>query len=161
MRIARLLVLAFMVLGTLGAARKPALSVGFHAEANARDGEPFAMPVKFQNPERDGFVERIPSLSDRNIQAIYPVAAADGTFGCAFQLDQSGRIGLQTLSAERRGTSLVVFLSTKTGVHQVIDMVIDKPVNDGIIYVPRGLTQFEIAALQKQFRTMGQTKKRK
>src|SRR4030095_15434384 len=43
MRIARVLVLALVALGALGAGRKPALSVGFHAEANARDGEPFAM----------------------------------------------------------------------------------------------------------------------
>jgi len=161
MKILRILVLAPLLLSFVAAAKKPQVSVRFHAEANARDGEPFAMPIKFQNPARDGFVERVPSISERDIKAVYPVPATDGTFGCAFQLDQHGRIGLQTLSTQRRGASLVVFVNTKSGMHQVIDMIIDKPITDGIVYIPRGLTQLEIAALQKKFRTMGAAAKRK
>ena len=157
----RILLVAPLLLLMMAAAKKPAVAVRFHAEANARDGEPFSMPVKFQNPPRDGFVERVPSISERDIRAVYPVRADDGSFGCAFQLDQHGRIGLQTISTQRRGASLVVFVNTKSGMHQVIDMLIDKPITDGIIYIPRGLTEAEIAALQKQFRTMGAAAKRK
>jgi len=161
MKLARLFLILSATFFLTAGAKKPAVSVRFHVEANARDGEPFAQAVKFRNPERDGFVERVPSLSERDIKAIYPVPAGDGSFGCAFLFDQHGRIGLQTLSTLRRGSSLLVFVSSKSGMHQVIDMIIDKPITDGIVYVPRGLTQLEITALQKQFRTMGTTAKRK
>ena len=148
----------------LGMAKKPKeITVRFHVEANARDGAPFAIPVTYRNPPRAGFAERVPSLSERDISAIFPVQAADGTFGCAFQFNKHGTFALQTQSTLRRGTSLIVFVVTKAGVHQVIDMVIDKPITDGIIYVPYGLTAYEIALLQKEFPTMGQPpgKKRK
>lgn len=145
----------------LGAAKKPALSVRFHLEANARDGEPFAMPVKLRNPPRDAFAERVPSISERDVRAIFPVTAPDGSFGCAFQLNKHGSLKLQTMSLEKRGSAIVVFISTKAGMHQVIDLVIDKPIRDGIIYVPQGMTQLEILALQKQFPTMGQGGRKK
>jgi hypothetical protein len=140
----------------LGAAKKPEIAVRFHVEANARDGDVFAMPVKFRNPPRDGFVERVPSLSERDVQAIYPTNAGDGTFGCAFILNTHGRNALQTISMEKRGSSLVVFVSTKSGTHQIVELMIDKPINDGVIFVPRGMTLLEIEALQKQFPAKGQ-----
>jgi hypothetical protein len=40
-------------------------------------------------------------------------------------------------------------------------MVVDKPVRDGIINIPHGLTLLEIQMLEKQFPTLGATKKRK
>ena len=161
MKSRRMLLLLPLVLLFVAAARKQAIAVRFHVEANARDGETFAMPVKFENPPRAGFVERIPSLSERDIKAIFPTRTPDGTFGCAFMLTGHGRFALQSLSSERRGSSLVVFVSTKTGMHQVVDLMIDKPIADGVIYVPAGLTGLEIEALQKQFPTLGQGKNKK
>ena len=161
MRVASFFLPLFALL-FLGAAKKqPLLSVRFHAEANAHDGEPFAMPVKFRSPERAGFAERVPTISERDIVSIYPVPAADGSFGCAFQLNKHGTLSLATLSTEKRGKSLVVFVATAGGMHQVIDMIIDKPIKDGLIYVPRGLTQLEIAAMEKQFAIMGQGGRKK
>jgi hypothetical protein len=161
MKTARLLLFLPLVLLFVAAAKKPTVALRFHVETNARDGDVFAMPIKFQNPPRDGYVERVPSLSERDVRAIFPTNAGDGSLGCAFMLTSHGRMSLQTFSTERRGSSLVIFVSTKTGTHQVIDMAIDKPITDGIIYVPRGLTELEIAALQKQFPTAGQREKRK
>jgi hypothetical protein len=161
MKTGRLLLLLPLALLLVAAAKKPALALRFHVETNARDGDAFAMPIKFENPPRDGYIERVPSLSERDVRAIFPTNAGDGSFGCAFMLTAHGRTSLQTFSTERRGSSLAVFVSTKTGTHQVIDLAIDKPITDGIIYVPRGLTQLEIAALQKQFPTAGAGGKRK
>ncbi len=161
MKFARALLLPILALSLLGMAKKPQISVRFHAEANPRDGEPFTVPAKFHNPDRDGVVEKIPVVSERDIRAIYPVPAADGTFGCLFQLDDHGRVGLQTVSTERRGALLIAFISTKAGTHQAAELLIDKPIVDGKIYIPSGLTQLEIEALQKQFPTLGQRGKRK
>ena len=137
-------------------ARKPKIMVRFHIEANARDGQPFAMPVEFRNPPRKGFMAQIPAISERNIDAVFPYPAADGTFGCAFKLDNFGRTSLEEMSLSNRGASVVAFVSTAKGRHQVIDMIVDKVIRDGIITIPSGLTQLEIDMLTKEFDVMGQ-----
>ena len=142
-------------LALTGMARKSMLSIRFHVEAKEEDGPRFSVPVKFANPPRAGFMSSIPAISERNIVAVYPVVSPAGTWGCAFKFDEDGRINLDTLSREHRGASLVVIIATKGGSHQVIDMVIDHPVTDGILFVPRGLSPGEIEALTKKFRVFG------
>jgi hypothetical protein len=52
-------------------------------------------------------------------------------------------------------------MGTKLGTAQVIDMQIDRPVNDGIVSIPYGLTRMQIEALEKAFPVLGRpTKKR-
>jgi hypothetical protein len=151
---------ALLALALLGMGSKPQLGVRFYAEANARDTDRFAKPITFRNPQREGFIENVPSIHERMIKAIYPFQARDGSWGCAFQLDNSGRINLEVLSTERRGSSLVVFVSTKTGTHQVVELLVDKPIRDGIISIPSGLTELEIAAMTKSFPVLGQKKQK-
>ena len=156
MRFPRSVFLPILALCVLGMGRKEfPVTVRFFAEANANDTEKFATPIKFANPAREGFIEKVPVLSERNVKAIYPFPAADGTLGCAFQLDHSGRINLEVVSTERRGTSMVVYVGTKQGAHQVLDMVIDRSVRDGVITIHRGLTQMEIEAMGKQWPVIG------
>ena len=150
---------ALLALTFLGMAKKPPLTVRFHLEANKLDTERFATPVQLKHPPREAYMERVAALSERNIVAIFPFTAADGTWGCSFKLDNSGRINLEVLSTERRGSTLVGFISTKSGTHQTVDQMIDAPIKDGIVSIPSGLSALEIAALQKQFRVMGQRKK--
>ena len=152
MHFSRLAFLALAALCCLGFGRKEfAVTVRFFAEANRNDTERFSSPIQFRNPPRAAFVEKVPSISERNIKAVYPFRANDGTMGCAFRLDDSGRVNLDVVSTERRGSSMVAFVSTKGGTHQVIDMVIDRTVSDGIISIQRGLTELEIAAIVKQW----------
>ena len=155
MKTLRLFPILLAALALTGMARKPALSIRFHVEAGGTEGAPFAVPVKFANPPRDGFMSSVPAISERNIVAVYPVPSPTGSWGCAFKLDESGRVALDTLSREHRGASLVGFVSTKGGTHQLLDMVIDRPVSDGILWLPRGLTPGEIELFVKQFRTFG------
>lgn len=140
---------------------KPKVTVRFHTETNARDGSTFAMPIKLQYQQRDTFLKRVPDFSERNIRSIFPFRNADNTWGCAFKLDEQGRIRLETMSSEAQGSALVVFIGTKAGQHQVIDMRIDRPVTDGIIMVPRGMTELEVTVLKEQFVVMGEEKKKK
>ena len=62
------------------------------------------------------------------------------------------------VSSARTGSSLVVFVATKTGIHQVIDMIIDRRITDGVITIQKGLTDLEAAALRKEFRDFGHLK---
>jgi hypothetical protein len=133
----------------------PKISVRFFCEANARDGTAFSTPVKLGNPPRDAFLQKVPSIHEKQIKAIYPFKAADGTWGCAFRLDNDGRINLEVVSTDHRGSMLVGFLGTKKGNHRVVEMVIDRTVSDGIISIPRGLTDLEMAVLRSQFKVLG------
>ena len=151
----RLPLLAVLALSTLGMARKSTVSIRWHLEVGGQEGAPFALPVKFVNPPREGFMSSIPAVSERNITGIYPVQAANGSWGCAFRLDQEGRISLETLSQEHRGASMVAFVSTKGGTHQVMDMIVDQPVSDGILYIPQGLTALEIETFKKKYPLFG------
>ncbi len=157
----RLLLPALAFLCFSAAAKKPELTVRFHAEANAQDGDRFASPAALRYPPRAAYIEKTPSISERNIKAIYPFPTKDTSWGCSFQLDGSGRLALEVLSTERKGTSIVVFISSKTTTHQVIDMVIDQRVSDGVITVQHGLTELEIAALRKQFPVLGEVAAKK
>ena len=137
---------------------KPGVTVRFHTETNAQDSDTFAMPVNLFYQRRKAYLNRVPDFSEKQVQTIFPFEAGDGTWGCVFQLTAQGRLRLESLSSETRGAALVVFVGTKGGQHQVVDMVIDRPVTDGIITVPRGLTGPEVVALRKQFKEIGARK---
>ena len=144
-----------LTLPSYGMSRKPIVTVRFHVEANSRDTDTFSMPVNLLYQRRSTHVSRVPAFSEKQIKAIFPFEAGDGTWGCAFQLDVQGRIRLETMSSESRGSAMVVFIGTKGGMHQVVDMIIDRPVTDGVITIPKGLTALEVAALRKQFKDLG------
>ena len=155
-------VLPIVALAFVAAAKKqPDVIVRFHAEAKKLDGEQFASPADLKNPPRKAYIEKVPTIAERNIKAIYPFEAPDGTWGCAFQLDGSGRLALQVMSTDRRGSSVVAFMGTKKGNVQVVDMQVDRPVTDGIISIPYGMTRMQIEALEKAFPVMGQTAKKR
>ena len=83
----------------------------------------------------------------------YP--APDGTFGALFQLDEHGKVVLDTLSVERRGAFLFVFINSR----MITDLQIDKRVSDGKIYVPSGLTAADVELMKKKWRSPGERKR--
>jgi hypothetical protein len=144
-----------------GSSQKPSVTVRFHSEANPNDGTSFAMPAKLQYQRRDVHLNRVPALSERQIRKIYPFPAEDGSWGCVFQFDEQGRIRLETMSSAQQHTALVLFVGTKQGQHQVIDMLIDRPVTTGTFTVPRGLTEIEVKVMKTQFPVIGEEKVKK
>lgn len=138
---------------------KPEVMVRFFVEANEQDTEKFAVPIDLKYPPRKAFIERVSSINEQMVRAIYPFQVRDGSWGCTFKLDESGRLNLEVVSTSRRGKSIVAFIGGKKKSRQVIDMNIDKPIHDGIISIPSGLTEEEIAVLTKAFPTLGKKKK--
>jgi hypothetical protein len=140
------------------AKRQPVVTVRFFTEANAsgHDSETFSSPVMLHNPPRQTFIQKIPVISERNVVAMYPFPAADGSLGCAFRLDELGRIQLEALSVDHLGSSIVAFVNGR----QIIDMTIDRRVTDGVISIPSGLTQIDIVRLSKEFKVLGKRKPR-
>lgn len=149
MPLTRALIIIPLALLFCGFARKPKLGIRFHVEATGAAGGSFTLPAKFVNPAREGHIESVPFASERNVVAIHPVMNADSSIGCVFKLDQSGTLALRTVSTERRGASMVTFISTKGGTHQLVDLPIDKPILDGLIYIPRGISNGELEMLRK------------
>jgi hypothetical protein len=152
-----LTVLAFALMGM--AQKPPGIIVRFFVEANKQDSATFSSPVMLKTPPRQAFMEKIPALSERSFRAIFPFRAADGTWGCAFKLDEKGRLDLETLSTSKRGFALVPVVTTKLGNHQIPEMVIDRPVKDGIVSIPGELTELEIAELRKAYPVIGEKPK--
>ncbi len=157
-----LLAMASLVLSvpTRAMSSKPEITVRFHSEANPNDGEAFATPVNLFYQHRQAYLSRVADLTEKQIEKVLPFPAKDGSFGCVFKLNPQGRLRLETMSAETRGSALVVFVATKAGQHQVADLLIDRPVTDGIITIPRGLTEFEIVILKKKFKLLGAPEKK-
>jgi hypothetical protein len=126
-----------------------------HAQANQRDTAVFATSVRAQVSGKDVAIEKMPRISEQDVIAFYPYAAANGTYGALFQLDEHGRVALDALSVERRGSFLFVFINGRP----ITELEIDKRVSDGRIYVPSGLTGADIDLMKKDWRLIGQRKR--
>ena len=74
--------------------RDPSIAITFHAQANTLDPT-FSVRVGVGSPPRQIIVEKIPSISERDIAAFFPFKAADGTFAAEFQLDRHGSVVLR------------------------------------------------------------------
>jgi len=97
----------------------------------------------------------MPWISERDIVAFSPYPATNGTYGALFQLDEHGRVVLDTLSVEHRGRLLFVFINGRP----ITELEIDKRVSDGKIYIPSGLTSADIELMKKDWRMIGQRKR--
>lgn len=136
-------------------AKKPHCTIRAHVEGNAKDGAAFATQLRSSATGKNITIEKIPTISERDVVAFYPVPAADGTFGVLFKLDDHGKLALDTLSLEKRGTYLYVFVNGRPAA----ELQIDRRVSDGKLYVPSGLTPADIELMKKEWRLIGQRKK--
>jgi|694.fasta_scaffold39361_7 preprotein translocase subunit SecD len=143
--------LAAATLLCTGGAKKPSVDLRIHTEGLAAEAPTFAFPAKLMNGN-ETYLARMPLLTQREIKAIYPFAAADGSQGVYLKLDSHGSGLLQQYSMERSGRPLVVFLNSR----QISNLVVDRPINDGIVCLPRGLTEDDINLLSSFFPVLGQ-----
>jgi hypothetical protein len=137
-------------------AKSKKCTVRLHAQGNENDGSTFATPVTTPISGKNIFIEKIPSISEHDVAAYRPYAAANGSFGVLLQLDDHGRLALDTLSIERRGSTVLLFINGRI----VTELLIDRRVSDGQIFVAAGLTAADIESMQKTWPQIG-AKKRK
>jgi hypothetical protein len=126
-----------------------------HVTANANDGAAFAQPVRSLTG-RDVFIDKTAWISERDVKAFYPYRAADGSYGALLELDDHGRTILDTLSVERRGSQLFVFINGRP----LTELQVDRRVSDGKMYLASGLTEADIKLMNKDWKLLGQKKKR-
>ena len=138
-----------------GASRREApMAVRFHAEANSNDTSTFSMPVNLGgDPPRQVTVERIPSIAERDVVAVFPFPArGGGSFGVEFQLDGHGRMTLQNLTLAHRGGVIVAIVNGRP----LVPLTVDRMITDGLIVVPYGFTEREVHNLEETFPHVGQ-----
>ena len=137
-----------------GIAKQRHCTFRVHAQANPRDTEVFATSVRAQISGKDVAIEKMPWISEHDVIGFSPYPAQNGTYGALIQLDDHGRVVLDTLSIERRGGFLFVFVNGRA----ITELQIDKRVSDGKIYIPFGLTAADIDLMKKDWRLIGQQK---
>ncbi len=145
------LAVAALALLCLGGAKKPVVDLRIHALGTAAEAPTFAIPATLLNGT-PVFLQRMPLVSQREIKAIYPFVAADGSHGTYLKVDNHGTRLLHQHTMSRRGELLVVLINGR----QVSNLLVDRPIDDGIISIPRGLTADDIEFLATVFPVMGQ-----
>jgi hypothetical protein len=138
-----------------GVAKQRHCTLRVHAQANPRDTEVFATSVRAQISGKNVAIEKMPWISEQDVTAFSPYPAQDGTYGALIELDEHGRVVLDTLSIERRGSFLFVFINGRL----ITELQVDKRVADGKIYIPSGLTAADIDLMKKDWRLIGQRKR--
>jgi hypothetical protein len=139
----------------LGVAKQRHCIFRVHVQGNSQDTATFSTSVHAQLSGKDIAIEKIPRISEQDVIAFYPYPAANGSYGALFQLDEHGRLALDALSIERRGSLLFVFINSRP----ITELQIDKRVSDGKIYIASGLTAADIELMKKDWRLLGQRKR--
>jgi hypothetical protein len=134
--------------------KKPELDIRFYTETSQSDTGAFAAEVTLLTGRRT-YLDQVAAISEHDIAGIYPFPAQDGSAGCSFKLDARGTIALDTLSVAKRGTYLVAVIDGR----QVVDIMIDQRVSDGIVTIANGITLDEVKQMEKQFSVIGTKKK--
>lgn len=147
--------LAFTALTSPALAKQRHCILRFHTAANAHDTDVFSTQLRSRFTGKPVVIEKTPTISEHDVAAFYPYPAKDGTFGVLLQLDDHGKLALDTLSVERRGSALFVFVNGRP----LTELQIDRRISDGKIYIPDGLTNADLELMRKDWRLIGKRKK--
>jgi hypothetical protein len=142
--------------GSLASAKTRHCTLRVHASANENDGSVFATPVTTPLTGKNIFIEKIPTISERDVASYRAYPAKDGSFGVLFQMNDHGRLALETLSMEHRGDTLLVLVNGRA----VTEMMVDRHVSDGKLYIAAGLSAADIQAMAKDWPEIGASKHR-
>ena len=155
MRIAALSALIGLLALSVCEAKRPHCTFRAHTEANSSNGPVFSTQIRSILSGKTVVIEKMAALSERDVVAFQVYPATDGSFGALFQLNDHGRITLDSLSVERRGTFLFIFVNGRP----LTELQIDRRVSDGKIYIASGLTSNEIELMKKDWPLLDARKK--
>jgi hypothetical protein len=130
---------------------KEILTIRIHGEGSAEDGDKFTTPVALLDG-RKAYLSIMPLLTEHEVKAVCPFKTPDGSGGAYLRLDNHGANLLTQYCLEKRGSMLVVLINGR----QVVDVLVDTVVKDGIFVIPSGMTMAEEARLVNAFPLMGQ-----
>lgn len=122
--------------------------VTFHLEAEMTDNPKMITPVKLGREHRQYYFDKIPSFTDHDIEWFYPFQASDGvSYGVAFQLKDHAATELKAITLTNQGRLLG--LRCSDAVLQAV--LIDRPIDDGVVVVWDGLQQKHLQQFRRRF----------
>lgn len=112
--------------------------VTFHLEGDETDSEKFVTPVKLGSEHRQYYFRKMPAFTNDDIKWFYPFVSRDGqSYGAAFRLHDTKAQELAGLTVANQGR----LLGTRVLDAPLRAVVIDRPVNDGVVVIWEGLSQ--------------------
>jgi len=119
----------------------------FHTEGREGDGPGRVFPLPVLGQER--YFQLSPDITMLDFEAFSVFPARDGqTMGAAFLLKHLAKSRLTQISASRQGTYMVVVVDG-----QPVDvMLIDRPIEDGVLVIWGGLNAGHIEYLTKKLK---------
>jgi len=122
--------------------------ITMHLEGDETETTKFVTPVKLGTEHRQYFFRKIPEFTDRDIQWFYPFTAPDGvSYGAAFKLRQSAANRLRDVTLVNHGKLFALRCSDA----MLQAVVIDRPIDDGVVVVWQGLQQRHLKEFRKRF----------
>lgn len=125
----------------------PPTTIRFHTMASELDTDVFAIPIGVNAFGQPIYIEKLASITERNIINSYFFPAEDGSYGAAFKLDPHATLSLEAVSIENRGQFLFVLLNGQPATQ----LFIDERVSDGIVFIPNGFTREQVDAMELYF----------
>ena len=150
-----LLVIACLFGGALGpdlargGGRKGKFFISFHVQGDESEGKR-RVEVETINGQTVYF-SRTPVITHKQLDGYWPFPAEDGTFGAAFHLTTSGQRRLSTIGLTERGR----LIRTVVNMRKVDVLYIDRPPEDNMIVVWKGLTDEDLKQIAKLMPQIG------
>jgi len=137
-----------------GGNKAESANVSFHIETEGTDNPKMIFPHEVMGKQR--FFRRIPEVSSKDFVAFSPFPADDqASYGVVFQLKDNVRRRLAAVTSVNQGKWLVC-----QAFGRIIDgVLIDAPVDDGVIVVWKNLSLDEIKQLDKSLPRIGEKRK--
>lgn len=121
--------------------------VTFHLQGEEADSERFVTPVKLGSEHRQYFFRKMPSFTDRDMVWFYPFISQDGqSYGAAFRLNEVKTQELTAVTAANQGK----LFGTRVVDAPLRAVMIDRPIQDGVVVVWDGLSQDHVKLIATQ-----------
>lgn len=149
-------VLLFLTGGVMAGGNKgPAVNISFHIETEASDNPKMIFPYEVMGNQR--FFRRLPEVSSKDFVAFSPFPADDqASYGVILQLKDNARRRLAAVTQISSGKWLVC-----QAFGRIVDgVLVDDPVDDGVVVVWKGLTLEEIRQMDEALPRIGEKKKK-
>ncbi len=122
--------------------------VTFHLEGEETDNPKMVTPVKLGQEHRQYYFSKIPTFTDKDIAWFYPFTASDGvSYGAAFRFKEHAAVELKAITLTNQGKLLGLRCSDAP----LQAVLIDRPVDDGVVVIWSGLQQRHLQEFRKRF----------
>ncbi len=139
-----------------GGKKENKASITFHMETEGTDNPKMIFPQMANGQTR--YFRRTPDVSLKDVISFRPFPAdRDQGFGLLLKLKPSAVNRLSALTTANQGRWLISQVNGRA----VDGVLIDKPLNDGFIVIWKGVTDADIAILDKDLPRIGAEKKKK